>query len=150
MLDIGCGPFKQKGFVGMDREKLPETDIVHDLEKFPWPLPDNSCHVIVGSHIIEHIKPWLTIQFFDECWRLLKPGCKACFVTPYAGSPRYWQDPTHCNGFNEITFGYFDPKHKSGMYKFYRPKPWEIEPGFPVYHMMGDLEIIMRKVLPDA
>ena len=55
-LDIGCGENKQEGFVGMDARALPGVDIIHDLEVFPWPLPDDCCLTIVGSHIIEHIK----------------------------------------------------------------------------------------------
>jgi SAM-dependent methyltransferase len=150
LLDIGCGEFKQAGWVGMDHQEIPGVDIVHDLEVFPWPLPDESCHRIKGGHIIEHIKPWLTIPFFNECWRVMRPDGQALYSTPYAGSPRYWQDPTHCNGFNEVTFWYFDPKHPSGFYNYYKPKPWSIEPGFPVYQMKGDLEIVMRKAVPDV
>jgi len=147
MLDLGCGTDKEPGFLGMDRQNLPGVDIVHDLEDFPWPLEDDSCLVIKGSHLIEHIKPWLTLDFFNEVWRVLKPGCQACFSTPYAGSSLFWQDPTHCNGFTERTFWYFDPTHISKYWNFYRPKPWAIDPGFPVYQMNGILEIVMRKVV---
>ena len=39
-LDIGCGANKAPGFVGMDMRALPGVDIVHDVEQYPWPLPD--------------------------------------------------------------------------------------------------------------
>jgi len=143
MLDIGCGENKQEGFVGLDMRPLPGVDIVHDLEVFPYPLADESCLTIVGSHIIEHIKPWLTIDFFNELWRIMKPGGQLALATPYAGSPGYWQDPTHCNPFNEATFQYFDPAYP--LYQVYKPMPWTIEKGFPVWQMGGQLEIMMRK-----
>ena len=57
-LDIGCGGNKQPGFVGMDVRPLPGVDIVHDVTKFPWPLPDNSVIVAVTSHLLEHIPPF--------------------------------------------------------------------------------------------
>lgn len=143
-LDIGCGENKQEGFTGMDARELPGVDIVHDLEVFPWPLPDECCLTIVGSHIIEHIKPWFTIPLFNEIWRIMKPGGQLALSTPYAGSPGFWQDPTHCNGFNEATFQYFDPDYP--LYQIYRPKPWKLAPGFPVWQMTGNMEVLMSKV----
>ena len=143
LLDIGCGSNKQPGFIGMDKRKLSGVDIVHDLEKFPYPLPDSCCLTIMGSHIIEHLDPKLTIRFFDELWRIIKPNGQLLLSTPYGGSPGYWQDPTHCNGFTQVTFQYFDPDYP--LYQIYTPKPWRIEKGFPQYVMIGNLEIIMRK-----
>lgn len=146
LLDIGCGGNKQgPNFVGMDKRKVEGVDIVHDLEVFPYPLEDNSCLTIIGSHIIEHLKPWLTIDFFNECWRIMKPNGQLLLSTPYAGSEGYWQDPTHCNGFTQTTFKYFDPAHS--LYNIYKPKPWRIEKGFPAYNLNGNLEVLMTKIL---
>lgn len=148
-LDIGCGENKQAAdWVGMDARNLKGVDIVHDLEIFPWPLPDECCLTIVGSHIIEHIKPWLTIPLFNELWRVMKPGGQLALSTPYAGSPGYWQDPTHCNGFNEATFQYFDPDYP--LWGIYKPKPWKLAPGFPVWQVTGNLEILMSKIGQEA
>ena len=143
-LDIACGNIERPTFVRLDKRVLPGIDIVHDLEVFPYPLPDECCLTIVGSHIIEHIKPWLTIQFMDELWRIMKPHGDLALSTPYAGSFGYWQDPTHCNGCNQATFMYFDPS--ALLYEVYRPFPWSIEKGFPVWQANGSLEVIMRKI----
>lgn len=57
-LDVGCGSNKQPGgFVGMDARPLDGVDIVHNLEKFPWPLPDESVSFATAAHILEHINP---------------------------------------------------------------------------------------------
>lgn len=56
-LDIGCGANKQPGFVGMDYRKLPSVDIVHNIELFPWPLPDECASLVMASHMLEHINP---------------------------------------------------------------------------------------------
>lgn len=143
LLDIGCGANKQKGFVGMDKRKLKGVDIVHDLEVFPYPLDDEACLTIVGSHIVEHIKPWLMIEFMDELWRLLKVGGKLAFSHPYAGSPGDYQDPTHCNHCNEATWQYFDPEYP--LFQIYEPKPWKIEKGYPVYESVGNMEVVFEK-----
>lgn len=143
-LDIGCGENKHPGFLGLDKRPLPGVDIVHDLEIFPYPLEHESCLTIVGQHIIEHIDPKKTIDFFDELWRILKWGGLIKLSAPYAGSPRFWQDPTHCNGFTERTFEYFDPRYP--LYQVYKPRPWTLEPGFRTLDPFGDLMVTMRKI----
>ena len=145
-LDIGCGENKQETFIGMDKRALEGVDIVHDLEVFPYPLPDESCLCVVGSHIVEHIKPWLMIEFMDELWRIMKPEGQLALSTPFGGSPGYWQDPTHCNGCSPATFQYFDSDYP--LYEIYKPKPWRIDKGFPVWQTTGNIEVMMRKA-PD-
>ena len=148
-LDIGCGANKQQGCVGLDVRKFPGVDIVHNLEKYPYPLPDNSVKLVIASHVVEHINPANSgfISFMDEIWRILKPQGQFMLVTPYAGSPGYWQDPTHLNPCNEITFTYFDPLAKTGFYRFYKPKPWKIERSY--WDPVGNLEVLLSKRLID-
>lgn len=145
MLDIGCGENKQQNFVGMDARTLEGVDIVHDLEVFPYPLPDESCNKIVGSHIFEHIKPWLSINVLNELWKIMNWGGSLILTMPYAGSKGYWQDPTHCNGCTEATFQYFDPKYP--LYNIYKPYKWKIKEGYPTYRPNGNLEVVMDKIL---
>lgn len=122
-LDLGCGTAKQEQFVGMDIREVEGVDIVHDLEEFPWPIPDESCIVVLASHILEHIKPW---KFFTpdaspcvmgELWRILKPKGQVLVSAPYGVGPGFVQDPTHCNPINEATLQYFDPR--SNLWKVY-------------------------------
>lgn len=147
-LDVGCGGNKQKDFIGMDKRELEGVDIVHDLEVFPWPLTPESCITVVASHVVEHIKPWLMLEFMNEVWRVLTPGGDFAIAVPYAGSRGYWQDPTHINGCNEVTWQYFDPQYP--LYSIYKPKPWEIHKGFPTYQNQGNMEVILRKITSDA
>lgn len=57
-LDVGCGATKQgPEWVGMDLRELPGVDIVHDVNLFPWPLPDECALRSVCSHLVEHIPP---------------------------------------------------------------------------------------------
>lgn len=58
-LDIGCGQNKNPGFIGMDIRPGPGVDIVQNLERFPWKLPNESVSFAVASHVLEHIKPTL-------------------------------------------------------------------------------------------
>lgn len=95
-IDLGCGGNKQKHFLGMDKRALPGVDIVHDLEVFPYPLQNECCVILVASHFVEHLKPWLMLDFMNECWRICEVGATFAIAVPYAGSRGYWQDPTHC------------------------------------------------------
>jgi len=143
MLDIGCGENKQQGFLGMDKRQLDGVDVVQDLESFPYPFEDASCLVIKGSHIVEHIKPWLMIDFMNELWRIMKNDGQLLFSHPYGVNSLFVQDPTHCNPCNEITWTYFDPRQP--LYNIYKPKPWMIADGFPAWQATGNMEVVFRK-----
>ena len=148
-LDIGCGANKQPGFVGMDIRPEAGVDIVQDLEKFPWPLPDNSVSFATCSHVMEHINPaqFGFIDFMNEIWRVMKPGAELATAYPYAGSPGFWQDPTHVNGITEVTWAYFDPLDTSGLYHIHKPKPWKIK--FSSWNPSGNMEVLLEKRLID-
>lgn len=144
-LDIGCGANKQPDFVGLDIRALPGVDIVHDVESFPWPLPDRCANLAVASHLVEHINPHggVFLRFMDEVWRVLKYGGKFMIATPYATSHGFFQDPTHCNPCNETTWAYFDPLVEGGLYSIYKPKPWKILVN--TWHMNGNMEVVLEK-----
>lgn len=103
-LDIGCGANKQLGFTGIDIVSIEGVDIVHDLEKYPWPIKANSIEEVFSSHVIEHIKD--LFKFFDELYRIMKVGAKATFIAPYYSSIRSMQDPSHIRPISEATFLY--------------------------------------------
>ena len=140
-LDLGCGENKQPGFIGMDLRKLKNVDIVHNVEKFPFPFPDESCSIVLASHLIEHIKPWLMLKLMDEVWRIMKTGGQFWLALPYALSFGFCQDPTHCNPCNEATWTYFDPEYP--LYEVYRPRPWRIERN--IFQFNGNMEVILEK-----
>jgi SAM-dependent methyltransferase len=147
-LDLGGGGNPQSGFVNIDIRDLPQVDIVHDLEKFPWPLPDECVTRAVASHLVEHINPHkgVFIGFMDEVWRVLKFDGDFLIATPYAGSSGYWQDPTHINPCNRNTWAYFDPLDPivgNGLYGIYKPKPWKIE--YVSWNEFGNMEVHLKK-----
>lgn len=145
-LDIACGASKiGTDWVGIDILPFEGVDIIQDIEQYPWALPDECCSLAVGSHIVEHINPakFGFINWMNEIWRIMKYDGEVIFVLPYAGSAGYWQDPTHVNPCNETTFHYFDPLSKTGLYRFYKPKPWKIKDLF--WQTNGNLEVKLIK-----
>lgn len=141
-LDIGCGERKQKGFVGMDIRKCKGVDIVHNASKFPYPIPSNSCHTILMSHLWEHIEPKHRLNLMEELFRIMQPEGQLLISAPYATSRGAFQDPTHYGCPNEVTFTYWDPMNPSGLYDLvYKPSPWRLVRNN--YQMNGNMEVIM-------
>lgn len=143
-LDIGCGQNKQKGFVGIDIAKAPGVDIIHDLNKYPWPIKSNSVDEAFASHYLEHIphdikghpdKDGLFL-FMDELYRIMKKGAKATFITPWWNSVRCWQDPTHRRAISDATFQYFRKEWREiNKLDHYNVKcNFEFSPGYVVQH----------------
>jgi len=143
-LDIGCGDHKQLGWVGMDKRECEGVDIVHNIEDFPWPLPDNCCVQVLMSHVWEHIEPKHRLDMMNELWRILLPGGQLLLSAPYANSPGAMQDPSHYKCPNKDTFVYFDPAAgvQGVLYNVYKPKPWKLIQNN--YQLAGNIEVIME------
>jgi SAM-dependent methyltransferase len=145
-IQLGGGTTCPRGFINIDILDHPAVDITHDLEKIPWPLPDECADMLVASHLVEHINPhkFGFVKFMDEAWRVMKPKGQFLISTPFAGSYGYFQDPTHVNPCNDATFWYFDPlKNGGSLYNVYKPKPWKIKA--EAWDMQGNLEVMLIK-----
>lgn len=94
-LNLGCGVHKMGGYTGVDISKDVKPDIVHDLNKYPWPFKNNSVEEIFCSHFIEHLDGMERMAFFNECYRIMKPAAVMKCITPAPFTHRYMQDPTH-------------------------------------------------------
>ena len=105
-IDFACGQNKREGFTGIDIAAGKGVDIVHDLERYPWPLKANSVDEGNISHYIEHVQD--LVKFMNELHRVLKPGAECTILAPYYSSIRAWQDPTHVRAISEATFLYFN------------------------------------------
>ena len=149
-LDLGCGQDKQPGFISLDTSNLPGVDIVHNIEKYPYPLPDNFVTLVKAGHVVEKINPINQgfIKFMNEIWRILKYDGQFLISTYYAGSAGYWGDPTNINGCTQHTWFYFDPLTPSGLYKKYKPKPWKIDKSYA--NPDGIMEVLLIKRREDV
>ena len=135
-LDLAGGDNPAAGFECVDLY-APAARHRVNLFKFPWPWEDNSVDEINCAHFIEHI-PMVFVKsveavdtngtttcqlesslggegfkdlwcaFFDECYRILKPGGKMTVYTPHVQSVRAFQDPTHRRFHSEANFLYLD------------------------------------------
>ncbi|MBD1878300.1 methyltransferase domain-containing protein [Coleofasciculus sp. FACHB-T130] len=83
-IDIGCGPHKREGFIGIDSSKHSGVDYVVDIEKEDLPFENGSVDYIFSSHCLEHISN--TNRFFQEICRVACEGATVEIWTPYAFS----------------------------------------------------------------
>jgi len=147
-IDLGCGQFKQEPiygmpFIGMDLVRHKCVDIIHDLQKFPWPVPSNSIQIVKASHVWEHIEPKYRFQFMDECWRICRPGGQLWLSAPHAGSPLEAGHPAHYPCPNVLTFQFFDPDYQLWHSCSYnKPRPWKIMRNDP--NLGGCIELVME------
>lgn len=99
-VDLGCGPVKRNGFIGVDRFLLPGVDIAADLNK-RLPFEDDSVDLVYASHSLEHVSD---IMFtMNEIYRICKHGAQICIVVPYSEQKLNYANPYHLQVFNEHT-----------------------------------------------
>jgi SAM-dependent methyltransferase len=105
IVELGCGPEKKAGRIGIDRLDLPGVDIVADLNQgFPF-LPDNSVDEIHSSSLLEHLADLELI--LRETLRVLKPEGRSHAFVPHFSNPYFYSDYTHNKFFGLYTFHYF-------------------------------------------
>lgn len=92
-LNLGCGPGILENYVNLDIVKGPGVDVVHDMEKFPYPFDDNTFEGIKCSHILEHMNNLNKV--IDELWRITKNGGIIKIYSPYALGTMFFGDPSH-------------------------------------------------------
>ena len=104
-LNIGCGNDVKKEYVNLDSVKQPGIDVVHDLEKFPWPFKGNTFEEVYASHILEHVDDLL--KTMKEIHRICKNGAKIIIRGPHFSCGVSYRDPTHKRFFSYFTFEHF-------------------------------------------
>jgi SAM-dependent methyltransferase len=110
-LDIGCGPYKKPGYVGVDFDLQPGVDVVADTTALPF--ADSTIEHIHTRNTLEHIP-----RLFDalrEFYRVSADGATIEITVPHFSSYEYWRDLTHIRPFSVYTFDHFD-RHRVTSY----------------------------------
>ncbi|MCK9582206.1 MAG: class I SAM-dependent methyltransferase [Endomicrobiales bacterium] len=108
-LDFGCGSSKKTGFIGIDCIALPNVDVVHNLNQFPYPFEANCASEVWLDNVLEHMDN--PLKCIEEIHRICKNGAKVYVGVPYFRSFYATIDPTHKRFFGINWFYYFDPSH---------------------------------------
>ncbi len=135
VLDIGCGSNKAKGAVGLDVVELPGVDVVHDLNKFPYPFNDSTFDEIICNDVLEHVDDLLKVM--AELHRLGKKGCMLRIKVPYALSTHAMSDPTHKHFFTANSFDYFTTGREFSHFNFYSKARFKVVSIEKIYASKG-------------
>lgn len=142
VLNVGCGKakhdFPEVGVatevVGIDISPQSQADLLHDLDRLPWPLESDRFDLIIMQDIIEHLDDVPGV--LNEIWRIGADRCRVRIRTPHFSSWYAYNDPTHRRFFGAYVFDGFlvssvNDLYAEGTYRMIRreilfPKVWRI------------------------
>lgn len=119
VLDLGCGLRKTPGAIGCDMVSLPGVDVVHDLNAFPYPFPDEEFDLVIARHSLQHLDRIVPVM--EELHRILRVGGELKIYVPHYASDNFNTDPTHKTRFGYRSLNYFVDNIKF-HYAFYSNK----------------------------
>lgn len=96
--------------IHLDADHRLKPDVTCRLGDESIPLSDHSVDMAVANHVIEHIgqsgaaSGWF--DFWEEIYRVLKPGGTVFGVSPLWSSVWAWGDPTHARAISRECFAF--------------------------------------------
>lgn len=109
-LHLGCGTNIKKGYVNLDKVKLKGIDVVHNLDKYPWPFPDDYFDEVYGQDVIEHVQD--LFKAMDEIRRICRKDAVVRIIVPYWHSSAAFY-PNHHYFFNVDSMKAFTEPNRS-------------------------------------
>jgi len=96
-LNLGCGGEHLPGWVNVDKFPAAHPDVVHDLERFPWPFQDGSADEVLLKHVLEHLgrDGDTFLGIIRELYRVCAPDARVRILVPHPRHRDFLQDPTH-------------------------------------------------------
>jgi SAM-dependent methyltransferase len=113
-LNLGCGRKRREGWLNVDRAVQVVPDLVWDLDRFPYPLPESHFERIFAGDIVEHLED--IPAFMREAHRLLVAGGMLEITTPHFSCANSYTDPTHRHHLGYFSFDYFTRGHDLDYY----------------------------------
>lgn len=107
ILDVGCGPHKYPGAIGIDMNPDTAADVRCHLDRGSLPFRDNAFDQVRAVHVIEHVDD--VIATMEEFHRVTRAGGTIVLVTPHYTDASSFCDPTHRWHLNSDSFHYFYP-----------------------------------------
>lgn len=106
-LNIGCGPNRDLNYINCDMYPQTGAELVFDISKPNWPIPDNSVSSVKLFHVLEHLAGDFQI-FFQELYRVCKNDAEIQIRVPHPRHDWFLIDPTHVKPWHEESFSYLD------------------------------------------
>ncbi len=103
-LVLGSAGKNSPDAITLDINPLHNSDVVHNLNKTPWPFKDNQFEEIVAHHVVEHLNNLHSAM--EELHRICMPNGCIYIEVPHHTS-WYAIDPFHILRFNYFSFDGF-------------------------------------------
>lgn len=96
-LNLGCGFNKRPGWINVDYSAACEPDRVVDLERTPWPWPENAATEVLLVHVLEHLgaSGGSFLRIMAELYRVCRHGARILIRVPHPRHDDFLGDPTH-------------------------------------------------------
>jgi SAM-dependent methyltransferase len=129
-IDVGCGGWKEEGYIGLDTFDGPNVDFRIDLNVDKLPFQDNSVDHAVSYHALEHLPNFE--HTVAEVWRALKPNAQFFVALPYFNTYINLANPFHVRQFNEHSFRFFSSEPEcqalpERLWKFHFAPTWGLK-----------------------
>ena len=105
ILDVGCGPNKYPGAIGVDKNPDTAADVLCHFDEGSLPFAGNSFDEVRAVHVIEHVAD--VVKTVEEFHRVTRPGGSLYIVTPHYTDFSSFSDPTHRWHLTSFSFRYF-------------------------------------------
>jgi SAM-dependent methyltransferase len=118
VLNMGCGQKRMDGAINLDRIAETQPDVIHDLNRTPWPFPDGTFRAVYASDVIEHLDD--VVQVMEEIHRVSRNGALVYITVPHFSCSNAFTDPTHRHCFGYSSFDYFTEGNELSFYSHAR------------------------------
>jgi SAM-dependent methyltransferase len=113
-LNIGCGQKRLPDCVNLDISANVGADVVHNLDKTPWPFAADSFDEVHAYDVLEHVEN--VVSALEEIHRISRPGAVLHATVPHFSSANAFTDVTHRHWFGWRSFEPFDSSHQLAHY----------------------------------
>ena len=114
-LNLGCGDQIKEGYVNLDIIPFKGVDVLHDMNKFPYPFKDNTFEEVIAVHVLEHTQD--LFKTMQELFRICKDKAILKIIVPHYTHSTAFTCPDHKRFFGIDSLGHF-----GGLYFQYRCK----------------------------
>lgn len=151
VLNLGCGHAKRdfpeaaraSEIVGVDVSPASQADVIHDLDRFPYPLDSDSFDLILLQDVIEHLENIPAV--LAEVYRVARPGAIVRIRTPHFSSWYAYNDPTHRHVLGAFALDGFDHARPNVLYAEARFEPMRRRILFPrIWRLTGAAALANR------
>ena len=113
-LNLGCGLKHIPDALNLDITPDTNPDVVHDLNRLPWPFPANQFREVLAYDVIEHLGDFIATM--EEIHRVCRDRAVVRITVPHFSCANAYTDPTHRRLFGYFSFDYLTGDNETQFY----------------------------------